>query len=109
MSHSSNVPFDGYKDGVRYTWGHPVRYNSLGFREKEIIGEKNKFRVMVIGDSYTWGAGLSNEQRYTDLCSTDEIEVLNFGKSGHDFADYYETLYKHYDRIKPDVVVIGYL
>ena len=45
----------------RYTWGHRVSDNSLGFREREFALPKppGVCRVMVLGDSFTWGAGLA--------------------------------------------------
>ena len=49
---------------VRFTWGHLLKNNQLGFREREFDIPKppGAFRVMVLGDSFTWGAGLSTEE-----------------------------------------------
>jgi len=63
---------------------------------------------MVLGDSFTWGAGLDNSQRFTELCEDDEIEVMNFGKSGYDFKDYCLVLGDYVDLFEPDLVVVAY-
>ena len=53
-------PCNQYIDGVRYSWGQPIHRNRLGFRSRE-IGPKppGAFRIMVLGDSMTWGAGIA--------------------------------------------------
>ena len=57
------LPKDGMFGAVHYTWGHEVRNNRLGFREREFVVPKpaNTCRIMVLGDSLTWGAGLAPE------------------------------------------------
>jgi len=56
------------KEKILYTWGNPVVNDSFGFREREFAIPKpdNVFRIMVLGDSLTWGAGLAVEERYTN-------------------------------------------
>ncbi len=108
LYHCNGLPFNGYEDGIRYTWGKPVYYNSFGFRDDEWKTEYSKYRVMVLGDSFTWGAGLDNSQRFTELCEDDEIEVMNFGKSGYDFTDYCLVLGDYVDLFEPDLVVVAY-
>lgn len=51
------LPPNGRKDGVRYTWGQVVKSNKLGFRERELDAQKSPdaWRLMVLGDSLTWG------------------------------------------------------
>jgi lysophospholipase L1-like esterase len=64
-----------------------VSINSLGFRERE-IGPKSRarYRIVVIGDSYTWGQGLEERERFSNLLEEllgPTYEVLNFGKQGN--------------------------
>jgi len=105
LSLCNDLPFNGYKDGKQYTWGNPVRYNSLGFRDSEIDFNK-PFRIMVVGDSYVWGAGLAEGQRFTELIEDETIEAVNCGRCGYDFLDYLEVVYKLTPIIKPDIIVI---
>src|SRR5437867_523487 len=67
------LPINGIVEGKRYTWGHLVENNKYGFREREVKTPKpsDVYRVMVLGDSLTWGAGLDVEERYTAIA---EIE-----------------------------------
>ena len=114
----NKLPLNGMISGQHFTWGHQVSVNSLEFREKEVISPKpqNVFRIVVFGDSLTWGAGLSVDQRYTEL--TEEIlksknynldiEVLNFGISGGPMIAHYQNLEQLKYFIKPDLIVVGF-
>ncbi len=100
------------------TWGHPVSKNRFGFRERDFSIPKplGMRRIMVLGDSLTFGTGLSVESRFTELLerqlnTTDRggrVEVLNFGVSGIDTARELTILDEHIDRVAPDLVVIGF-
>ena len=64
-----------------------MRCNQAGFRcDCEVTPRKpgGRFRVIVFGDSYTAGDGVSNGKRYTDLLESrlEGTEVLNFGLPG---------------------------
>jgi lysophospholipase L1-like esterase len=100
------------------TWGHPVVNNSAGFREREFAVPKDpdSFRVMVLGDSLTWGAGLAADQRYPALLEEKlrsvsaqrEIEVLNFGRSGLSTVDEERVLAEHVRAVQPDLIIVGF-
>jgi hypothetical protein len=67
--------------------GYLVRTNAAGFRsDREFVTERagGVFRVLLFGDSYTAGDGVSNGQRYSDLVETllPGIEVYNYGLPG---------------------------
>ncbi len=63
---------DILNDKVNWTWGHRIDNNSFGFREKEFDIPKSEglFRIMILGDSLTWGAGLAYDQRYSAILDT---------------------------------------
>jgi lysophospholipase L1-like esterase len=100
------------------TWGHRVHKNSFGFRERELPPIKlvNTYRIMVVGDSLTWGAGLAEDERYTELLQLQlqakfpkrRIEVYNFGHCGAPTTTERDTLLRHLDGVNPDLVVIGW-
>lgn len=106
------------RDQGVYTWGHLVVNNSLGFREDEIEIPKpaNVCRIMVLGDSFTWGAGLAVDERYTDL--TEEqlnqafpdqtFELLNFGVPGGPTTLERDILAEYGDEVSPDLIVVGF-
>ena len=54
------------------TFGVPYETNEMGFREKEFQLKKpdGKFRILVFGDSFTFGIGVHKSQRYTNVLET---------------------------------------
>jgi len=112
------LPVDGFSQGKLYTWGHEVINNRYGFREREFGVPKPEgcFRVMVLGDSFTWGAGLPVEQRYTNVLEGllrqaypgRQIEVLNFGTPGGPTVGERDIFRATKDAVGPDVVVVGF-
>jgi lysophospholipase L1-like esterase len=106
-------------DMVSVTWGHVVRNNALGFREREFSMPKTSgtFRIMVLGDSLTWGAGLGEEERYSHLLEeklraavgkAGNVEVLNFGRSATATVDQEKILASQIQVVNPDLVVVGF-
>ncbi|MEW5735241.1 MAG: GDSL-type esterase/lipase family protein [Thermodesulfobacteriota bacterium] len=103
-------------DGVNWTWGHAVRNNAWGFREREIVVPKpdHVFRIMVLGDSLTWGAGLEEAERYTNLMEDalrkdgQQAEVLNFGIQAAPTTKERDILRQFGPRVSPDLVVLGF-
>jgi lysophospholipase L1-like esterase len=109
------------KEKILYTWGNPVVNNSFGFREREFAIPKpdNVFRIMVLGDSLTWGAGLAVEERYTNRLEKylnerlkgkfpKRIEVLNFGIPGGPTIAERDILRTFIDLVNPDLVIVGF-
>ncbi len=109
---------DGFVEGNIYTWGHLVETNRFGFREREFAVPKGEgvFRIMVLGDSFTWGAGLAPEERYTQLLEDllvekfgeGGFEVLNFGMMGGPTVKERDILRKLKNVIDPDLIVVGF-
>src|SRR5262245_19452241 len=67
--------------------GYLVKVNRAGFRcDHELAPMKceGSFRVLLFGDSYTAGDGVSNRDRYGDVLEklVPSLEVYNFGLSG---------------------------
>lgn len=109
-----DLPFDGVRDGLIYTWGYPVVPNRYGFREKDFAVPKpaGVRRVMVLGDSLTWGVGVSAEQCYTGLLAAaladENIEVLNFAYPGGPTIYIRDLLAEYIDIVEPDRIVLGF-
>lgn len=112
------LPKDGIVGAAYYTWGHEVQNNRFGFREREFVEPKppNTCRVMVLGDSLTWGAGLAPKERYTDLAEAKlrdrfpgkGIELLNFAISGGPTEVEATILQQHLAHTQPDQIVVGF-
>lgn len=113
------LPINGWVGEVHYTWGNLVNNNRFGYREREfeIPKPSNVWRVMVLGDSLTWGAGLSESERYTNILeeelrsrfnANNRIEVLNFGIEGGPTTLERDIALKYFDKTQPDLLVVGF-
>jgi len=105
---------DGMYWGDNYSF--PVRQNSHGLRGPELDTQKQvgKVRVLVLGDSQTWGLGVPEQERYSDVLQSIlnehgmNAEVLNFGVPGYGTDQelmLFKTLGKAYH---PDLVILGF-
>lgn len=106
-------------DVMKSSHGRPpfrVDTNSRGLREEEFndTAPENTTRILVIGDSYVYGSGVNESDRYTDLLedklnnrSENRYQVINAGIIGAGAKDYY-LFFKHRGiHYNPDMVIIG--
>lgn len=101
------------------THGNPVRINSLGFRGPEISIPKpgNSFRIIVLGDSYTFGQGVAESEIYTSLLGKKlsaryqgkRIEVINLGVMGVPAIYEMNLLHRLGSLLEPDFFMIGFV
>ncbi|MHC1766520.1 MAG: SGNH/GDSL hydrolase family protein [Verrucomicrobiia bacterium] len=102
------------------THGHPFRVNQLGFRGREILDRStvgsDTFRIMVLGDSFTVGLGVAEEDRYTDVLERalqkqypgTKIEVINLGVQGFETVQELKTLKRLWCVIQPELTIVGF-
>jgi lysophospholipase L1-like esterase len=90
-----------------------LRYNSLQFRDREPGPKRPGIRrVAVLGDSFTEGQGVKEEDAYPRVLERElnaaggGWEVLNFGRRGADFPELDNTFAELLE-FDPDVVVYG--
>jgi lysophospholipase L1-like esterase len=86
-----------------------VAKNRLGYRERE-VGPKDpgRYRIAVIGDSFTFGQGIETRERFSNLIEGflgPRYEVLNFGVPGHDMPQHLEVL-DQVLALRPDFVLL---
>jgi lysophospholipase L1-like esterase len=114
---NSMTPPKGYDKENFLTWGKKVIRNKYGFRDSPITPKpKGVFRVMVLGDSFTWGAGLAENEKYSfvldsllcDYFKYQKIEVLNCAYSGSPTTTERDILRELKDSVKPDLIIVGY-
>jgi lysophospholipase L1-like esterase len=92
--------------------GYLLRTNSAGFRsEHEFTVERtgSKRRILLFGDSFTAGDGVSNKKRYGDVLETllPETEVYNFALPGTGTDQHY-LVYREIARAyEHDLIVIA--
>jgi hypothetical protein len=93
--------------------GYLIKTNLEGFRSNsEVTPEKSKgMRILLFGDSYTAGDGVSNGKRYSEVLekNLDDTEVLNFGLSGSGTDQQYLIYQQYAEKVEHDMVVIGVL
>ena len=85
--------------------------NSNGFRgNKEFAAEKNKTRIIIVGDSFTWGDGNSDNETYPYYLGeifNSSADVINMGVRGYGPDQFYIRLQRDGLKFKPDFVVVG--
>jgi len=90
--------------------------NSLGLRDREVAEKDDSiFRILSVGDSFTWGGGVAQNETYpkhleTLLNSTgSRYEVINAGVSSYDTRQEFYYLLKYGLKLKPDLVLLGFV
>ena len=90
--------------------------NSLGFRDQEVkTNNRETFRILAIGDSYTYGWGVSIEESWVKIAEKKlrlkgkQVAIMNLGKGGTFSKDYVDIARKATPVLKPDLIIIGLL
>jgi hypothetical protein len=102
--------------GKRWKTDH-VDFNSLHFREKELVAEKQDGvnRILIIGDSFAFGQGIPIEDRFGNIIereldtSIKQFEVLNLSKPGANTAEELATLKEVGLPLNPDFILVQWL
>ena len=105
--------YDGWFAGV------PVRINSLGFRDRRdytLDKPADAIRILVLGDSVTFGHGTLDDTTYPYLLEQRlrawrpdvKWEVWNLGVPGYNTRQELTYLQQIGPLAKPDVVVVGF-
>jgi len=112
------LPRNDQSSDTQYSWGRLVELNRFGFRERDFETPKapNTFRIMVLGDSFTWGEGLAYEERFTylaeellnDASTGQRFEVLSFGTRGASTDQQRKILKNHIKEVEPDLIVVAF-
>lgn len=103
----------GLKTRIQHeSGGYLLRTNDLGFRsEHDFVSAKdpNKLRILLFGDSFTAGDGVSNKYRFGDVIEAmlPDIEVYNFGLPGTGTDQHYLTYREIASRFEHDLIVIA--
>jgi lysophospholipase L1-like esterase len=111
--HASGV-FPGNVDMTRR---FPYRTNSLGLRDRERSARApGTTRVLVIGDSYTWGYAVAEEEAFPQVAERllrdrlhSEIEVINAGVPDYNSRQERALLEQILPIYQPDIVFLAYV
>ena len=102
-----------------YIIKHRITINSLGLRGKglEVEKPKNVYRVLVLGDSYTFGSRVNDEETFPFLIEkflndspllNKRIEVINGGHGAYSTREEYEYLLERGIKLNPDMVIVAW-
>ena len=85
--------------------------NKQGFRNMNDLSEKLKQRILILGDSITYGPYLPNHDTYPSLMEqfNAKIEVINAGKSGYTITDEVSLFIEKARYISPDITILQVL
>lgn len=91
-----------------------ISQNSRGFRDRErnVARKTGEFRILCLGDSYTWGWGVQQDQIFTHqmehLLASQGIlcDVINAGVGGYSTDQELLYLEKEGQAYAPDIVVL---
>jgi lysophospholipase L1-like esterase len=97
-------------------FSHTVQVNRLGFRDRDFGAKSDDvFRILAIGDSFTYGMGVQIEDSWTKLVEKQlredgyKVEIANLGRPGA-FPFLYTILAKAaLPILQPDLVIIAAL
>lgn len=93
--------------------GYLIRTNAQGFRSNTDLAaiRSVKKRVLLFGDSFTAGDGVSNGERYSDVLerSIPELEVYNFGIPGTGTDQHYLIYREIAASLERDAIIVSVL
>jgi hypothetical protein len=86
--------------------------NSRGYRDEEhtIENPSRRLRILVLGDSLTFGDGVADHEIYPKLLSSmlgPRVEVISFARDGWSTADELSVFLNGGLEYQPEIVVVG--
>lgn len=97
-------------------YGKQVRTNDLGFRDNRAAlpaKRPGEFRVIVLGDSFTFGPGVDFEALYTSVLQEKlarlhpQVQVINLGVEGYNIVQYQAVLEEVGLGLQPDLLLVS--
>ena len=90
--------------------------NSHGFRDRERAFENTSqaTRIVALGDSFTYGAGVTYDEIFTTVLEralqdfSPGLELINLGVSGWDPSEEFHLLKIYGSKFQPDVVMMNF-
>jgi lysophospholipase L1-like esterase len=88
-----------------------VKVNNLGFRGPNTTLQNKGRRVAVMGDSFTFGWGVEDDETWVHLLGEafPDVELLNLGRGGTHPGDHVQLARRALPLLNPDVVIVAVL
>jgi hypothetical protein len=113
----------GDNPGVKFFWADWVSYkpNRFGHRDREFTPDKpsGTYRILVAGDSFTEGAGVSRSETFSHVLETQlnaqsggggcTFEVYNLGHCGMTTREEVSMLLAQAHIFRPDMIILAYV
>lgn len=97
------------------TLGVPFRTNEFGFRDEPLRPKTpGMFRILVVGDSVTFGTGVKNEETFPNVLEkklagrarpSHSVDVINAGISAYNIRNIRGQMQEFMPKIQPSLVV----
>jgi lysophospholipase L1-like esterase len=115
-SENQLIEYELVPNSEGYAWGAEVKVNRHGFRDRNYNIKKpaGTYRVLVIGDSVTFGIKLPIEGTFPEILEQSfrhhniAAEVLNFSVAGYDTIQEVALFQERGLQFDPDEVLVGY-
>ncbi len=117
FSNNSKIAYELKPDVEGYIYDKPVYINSNGERGKlyPINKSENTLRMIFIGDSITFGYGVSLNESYPYIIEdklnkilTKKVESINLAVYAYNTVQQVETLKEKGLKYNPDIVIVGF-
>jgi len=100
----------GYFSSRWYRRGE-VHTNSMGFRGRQFdpVKPDGVYRIAAVGDSFTFGNGIRQDDRYSELLQSNlpsHFEVLNFGVAGANTPEHRALVQRLLNEVHPDFIIL---
>jgi hypothetical protein len=102
-------------DAELTAWGHTFRTNELGYRTGPAAKQPHVFRVLFVGDSWTFGMGVSKEESFPAVFEHlanesggpgQPVEAWTLALPGYNTLNQCSALRFFYHWLEPDALVI---
>ncbi len=92
--------------------GTSFKTNSKGLRDREYDEEKTAgvTRIVVVGDSHTWGYGVNDDEIYSEQLEVmlGDSEVINLGVTAYGLWQEVDYFRRTGLRYAPDILIVGF-
>ena len=97
-------------------WRDSFVTNELGYRTGPVVKEPGTFRVLFVGDSWTFGMGVTETESYPKVFERlaashagleRKVEAWSLALPGYNTLNELAALWFYFDRLEPDLVVVS--
>ena len=89
-----------------------IDLNLLENNNSYVDKNTSQYKILIVGDSYLWGQGLRNSQRYASILQLKlnkikNVEIISLGMGGWNILDYLNTYQKIIKSYSPNLTIFS--